>query len=1011
MKKNLLIPFLIVINMSLLFSNTKYPINRNNKIADYRWMQVNQMNMPLTNYGIFGQTIDGKEGFYWPSGFPNETYIFGASIWVGGLVRRVNNPTKFDTQLTCGYNPNSGGTEFTQGEPGHASDPDQKIYFSSDSDWPLKDSQGQDSVVSTTDAYFIYNDYDETKHFVPENKPLDITVIHQIYAWTGKLKEDMLFFVYNIVLDPEKDTLHNAFMGICADNAIGNEYGTNANDLVSFDRTRNLAFQFQTVLEPGWAHSPGTIAYKFLQGPTSNGVDTVHYYKDPYDTTKTDSIVIHPDDTLGMTAFKIFTIDVDPADKFERYQVMSGYNYRTLDPNNVEASYHPFDIDEFGPGDKRIILTAGPFNLIPGDTAKVIYAILMAKDTSELPVKADVAQAIFDGGWLAPGPPDPPHLYVVPDDKKVTLYWDNNAETSPDKYAKIALVDSIWQHTSATDSVLKPNPSFNPKYRAYDLAGYKVWRSRYPVGDSFKMIAHFDKKDGLEILNQDSLYDVMGDSFVITKAETLGNDNGLAYSYVDEDSLYDGIPYYYAVTAYDANYENYTVDTITGDTIGTLPTSYESAITGNMTSVIPQGHASNYVAPSASVEFARGNQQLFDNNIVHMTVMPVVNDRLDDTPDKYEIRFGSIETDGSGNPVYSFILYDKVDSVYMPADTSGNPIWQEIATEPQTIVDSTYNDSTGSYDYDTSLFWVSKDVKSLPLSGAIVRMDSFKINPSNNRVDSIIINDAVAYTDTLLLTDSTPYGATYTHIQSHPYYNGGSYKITWHVVGDSALTCDVYDMVNGIDVPYSPNWDFGWRFGKKDSTSGGGQGKYMFFSDSTADNWKAMYIDGVSIFFNYHANATPPIPNKRILPMSQSNKPAEGDTWYIYNTAYPTPSSGNAFSLSFTKGTFTATVEDTLLAKVSVAPNPYLVRNSMEPNVNEPKLMFMNLPDSCDIYIYTLTGDLVDMIEHRDVSGNGMEYWNVLTNPNLTPASGIYLYVVETLDQKHRATGKFAIIK
>ncbi|HFD04914.1 MAG TPA: hypothetical protein ENJ25_02085 [Firmicutes bacterium] len=83
----------------------------------------------------------------------------------------------------------------------------------------------------------------------------------------------------------------------------------------------------------------------------------------------------------------------------------------------------------------------------------------------------------------------------------------------------------------------------------------------------------------------------------------------------------------------------------------------------------------------------------------------------------------------------------------------------------------------------------------------------------------------------------------------------------------------------------------------------------------------------------------------------------------------------------------------------------------MEPNVNEPKLMFMNLPDSCDIYIYTLTGDLVDMIEHRDVSGNGMEYWNVLTNPNLTPASGIYLYVVETLDQKHRATGKFAIIK
>jgi hypothetical protein len=83
----------------------------------------------------------------------------------------------------------------------------------------------------------------------------------------------------------------------------------------------------------------------------------------------------------------------------------------------------------------------------------------------------------------------------------------------------------------------------------------------------------------------------------------------------------------------------------------------------------------------------------------------------------------------------------------------------------------------------------------------------------------------------------------------------------------------------------------------------------------------------------------------------------------------------------------------------------------MESSANAPKMMFINLPDSCNIFIYTLTGDLVDIIEHGDVSGNGMEYWNVLTNPNLTPASGIYLYVVETIDQKHRVTGKFAIIK
>ncbi|RKX66122.1 hypothetical protein DRP44_04775, partial [candidate division TA06 bacterium] len=405
---------LVLIGMSSSIAATKTQ-NSGNKIADYRWMQANQMNMPLTNYGIFGQTIDGNAGFYWPSGFHNETYIFGAGLWIGGLVRKANDPTKFDTFVTCGYNPNSGGTEFVAGEPGHSSDPDQKIYFSSDSDWPLKDAQGRDSILSTLDSYCAYNDYDEAKHFVTENKPLDLTVIQQTYAWTGKLKEDILFFVFNVVLDPSADTVHNAFLGVCADNDIGNESGTSANDLVGFDRDRNMAFQWQNDAESNWTHFPGTIAYKFLQGPTSNGIDTVHYYKDPYDTTKTDSIVIHPNDTLGMTAFKIFTIDIDPADKFERYQEMSGYTYKGLDPQNPEDSYNPYDIDVYGPSDKRFLQTAGPFNLIPGDTAKVIYAILMAKDTSELPVKADVAQAIFDGGWLAPGPPDPPHLYVVPD--------------------------------------------------------------------------------------------------------------------------------------------------------------------------------------------------------------------------------------------------------------------------------------------------------------------------------------------------------------------------------------------------------------------------------------------------------------------------------------------------------------------------------------------------------------------------------------------------------------------
>jgi hypothetical protein len=370
-------------------------LNSQTRILDYRWMQANDMNMPLFNNGLFGQTSGGDAGFYWPGGYPNETYIYGSAMWIGGRYRSDTNPSVYDTFVTCGYNPNSGVNEFVQGLPPNddPSNPYEKVYFSSDADWPLENSVGEDSIISILDSYYTYNDYDTTHHIVPENLPLDISIIQQTYAFTGYLKDDILFFVVNIILDSSKDTLHGAFLSICTDCDIGNEAGTSANDIVGFNKEYNMAYQWQNNAEPGWAHFPGTIAFKFLEGPKSNGVDTVHYYNNGLD-----SIVIGPDDTLGMTAFKIFTIDIDPSNKYERYQMMSGYNYMGLDPLNPEASYYPFDLDAFGPCDKRFIMSAGPFNMIPGDTAKIIFAVLMATDTIAIYTTADKAQAIYDSG-------------------------------------------------------------------------------------------------------------------------------------------------------------------------------------------------------------------------------------------------------------------------------------------------------------------------------------------------------------------------------------------------------------------------------------------------------------------------------------------------------------------------------------------------------------------------------------------------------------------------------------
>jgi hypothetical protein len=97
------------------------------------------------------------------------------------------------------------------------------------------------------------------------------------------------------------------------------------------------------------------------------------------------------------------------------------------------------------------------------------------------------------------------------------------------------------------------------------------------------------------------------------------------------------------------------------------------------------------------------------------------------------------------------------------------------------------------------------------------------------------------------------------------------------------------------------------------------------------------------------------------------------------------------------------------LDKVTIAPNPYLGSARWE-RESENRIQFMNLPGSCRIRIYTVSGDLIKEIEHTD--GTGDEYWD-LHSAGEDIASGLYVYKVEALiDGKtmHRI-GKFVVVR
>jgi len=119
--------------------------------------------------------------------------------------------------------------------------------------------------------------------------------------------------------------------------------------------------------------------------------------------------------------------------------------------------------------------------------------------------------------------------------------------------------------------------------------------------------------------------------------------------------------------------------------------------------------------------------------------------------------------------------------------------------------------------------------------------------------------------------------------------------------------------------------------------------------------------------------------------------------------------------------------------KVGVYPNPYYVHAAWD-GIGERarKIYFTNLPAHSEIVIYTLAGDVVDVIAHdaatydgsdiewfQQIGGSqttpqfagGEHAWDLITRFDQAIATGLYLFSVKDLDSGSIETGKFVIIK
>ena len=185
------------------------------------------------------------------------------------------------------------------------------------------------------DLWCCFCDSNPDRHISP-GRPLGVDVYLTVCGYDDSLAEDFFYLKYELA-NSSGDTLKEVFFGMAFDPDIGD--ATDDMTALILDHTYHVGQDTIRVQNTGFAYdndnyeapssswesgTPGAVAVMLLETPES----------------------------LGLTAFKKFAIDIDPVTDGAQYLSLAGYDYRT-------GEYLPYDSIDETPADKRMLLATG----------------------------------------------------------------------------------------------------------------------------------------------------------------------------------------------------------------------------------------------------------------------------------------------------------------------------------------------------------------------------------------------------------------------------------------------------------------------------------------------------------------------------------------------------------------------------------------------------------------------------------------------------------------------------
>lgn len=976
---------------------------------------------------------------------------------------------------------------------------------------------GMDDRENDEFAYFPFG-YDTTDATINKSiRGLGVKVEGRALQWSNALAQNTIFFIYTAQNYSTRD-LSDVYFGMYGDIDVGGGTPENKDDLGFFISpldtvirgtntpiplySRNIVYLWDNDFIGELGLRTHYTACKFLESPgnpndgkdndgdglidesQTNGLDDDGDWRAASDDVGIDGVpetqdfgendgiptpgVKRADGTVDELRPGEPNYELTDLDESDQIGLTSFRSWRWTERSlrDDEATWYLLDsgfVDQSIPNFSDVIFLYGSGRIrlnkrgTDGSIKRFSIALLMGVDLNDLLTTAQTVQLIYNQNYQFYRPPDKPTVVAVPGDKKVTLYWDDIAESSVDPIAGKDFEGYVIYRST--------DPQFSDINTITDGKGSPMLYA--PLVNSIGVEARFDianRPEPFTDINANGEYDG-GEPYIDVNLNGkwdnsiedywkgyspvaytnrgvmyyLGDNTGLVHTYVDSNNVINGQTYYYAVVAYDHGDSVKVPPTETTKRINIDPITSQLVFDLNTVQVIPGPRVNGYINPTFAGTGQNALQHARGSGTGYVGIS-IIDDLAVKNNAEYRINFyDSLKTGNTKTAQLNYTILKVTPNIF------------EIQ-----LIDTNFVKIGVTHIADDSVISVVHAVT----GQTYIRGTDYEIDPLRGLLRKIAAGT---------MAGNGPYRLTY-RLYSQPNSTRLNMEESNNVfdgmklfVQNQPLSLDslgskfiidkkkVGYVVNkpSIGVEKVAPLNVQIQFNKFDTSA---TGEYLFPGDTLLNtSVQKKIITPFKIINTTDDPTRSVIPLEAIVRENKVNNRWEYGEAIVFRTPppYRTVSNNTMFQVTFslkdssytaggevfqiiTKQPFSSADEFTFttiagrfspenaasqLDKIKVVPNPYVAVNNIEPTDRLPgttrgsrRIYFEHLPQECTIRIFTLSGELVKELRHSSNLDNGREYWDLLNRDNLGVAYGVYFAHVEAPGIGERIV-KFALIK